>query len=72
MVLRIPGWTDDAKITVAGEDIMPEPGSFYRLEREWTGTTTVTLKLPMKASATRRYNNALAIERGPLVYALKI
>ena len=72
LVLRIPGWTDDAKITVAGEDIMPEPGSFYRLEREWTGTTTVTLKLPMKASATRRYNNALAIERGPLVYALKI
>ena len=47
-------------------------GTLHRLEREWTGTTLVTLRFPMRAKVTTRWNEAVAVERGPLVYALKI
>ena len=32
----------------------------------------VTLRFPMPVRATRWYNDSVAIERGPLVFALKI
>ncbi len=70
--LRIPAWAEEASITVGKKQYFPAPGSFYVLEREWIGTTDVEMVFPMKPRATRRYNNALALERGPLLYALKI
>jgi hypothetical protein len=70
--LRIPEWADEASIRVEGDRYSPEAGSFYVLEREWSGTTEVDIEFPMKPRADRRYNNALALERGPLLYALKI
>jgi hypothetical protein len=42
------------------------------LDREWSGTTDIDMAFPMKPHISRRYNNALALERGPLLYALKI
>lgn len=73
LLLRVPAWAEGASIVVAG---VPErrvrPGSFHQIEREWTGAVEVTLRFPMKAKASRRYNGALALERGPLVYALKL
>ena len=47
-------------------------GSFHRIEREWNGAVELTLRFPMKAKTSRRYNEAVAVERGPLVYSLKI
>jgi hypothetical protein len=70
--LRIPAWSDEASISVGESQHSPVAGSFYVLDRSWTGTTEVSIVLPMKPRATRRYNNALALERGPLLYALKI
>jgi DUF1680 family protein len=71
--LRIPRWVDNPGLTVdGGKCESPVPGTFYTMEREWQGETTLVLKLPMHAASSRRYNNALAIERGPLVYSLKI
>jgi hypothetical protein len=70
--LRIPAWADKASITVGKKQYAPEAGSFYVLEREWTGKTDVEIVFPMRPRATRRYNNALALERGPLLYALKL
>jgi hypothetical protein len=69
--LRVPSWAEGA--TVAVNEGSPAPmnaGSFHRLEREWRGVTTVKLRFPMRPKATRRYNLALAVERGPLVYSL--
>jgi hypothetical protein len=54
------------------EQKKPKAGRFYRLKRNWQGTTEISLTFPMQARASRRYHHALAIERGPLVYALKI
>jgi DUF1680 family protein len=70
LMLRIPGWAKGAELK--GRDGRPEPGTFLRLEREWRGTTEFELHLPMTVAVSRRYNNAVAVERGPLVYSLKI
>jgi hypothetical protein len=48
------------------------PGSLHRVEREWSGKVEIALRFPMKANVTERYNEAIAVERGPLVYSLKI
>jgi hypothetical protein len=70
--LRIPAWADDASVTI-GESRQTVPaGSFFVLDREWSGTTEVEILFPMKPLVTRRYNNALVLERGPLLYALKM
>lgn len=70
--LRIPQWATRATIQVDDESIHPEAGTYYPLLREWSGETEVRLTMPMQARSSRRYRNALAIERGPLVYSLKI
>ncbi|NQY32353.1 MAG: glycoside hydrolase family 127 protein [Coraliomargarita sp.] len=70
--LRIPKWATRAQIEVGGEVFLPSAESYYPLTREWSGTTEVILTLPMQARSSRRYRGALAIERGPLVYSLKM
>jgi len=71
--LRIPAWAEGASISIVGtQQASAEAGTFYVLEREWSGATELELVFPMKPRATRRFNNALTLERGPLVYALKI
>jgi hypothetical protein len=73
LMLRIPAWAKDATLTVAGEGTdAPAPGTFHRVEREWSGETVVKLVLPMQPASQRRYNGSIALERGPLVYSLKI
>ena len=68
LLLRVPAWAEGA--TLDGAPV--RPGTFHRVEREWRGTTELALRLPMRVAASRRYNDAVALERGPLVYALKI
>jgi hypothetical protein len=70
--LRIPAWADGATVEVDGGSQAVTPGTFHRIEREWSGETTIVLTLPMSPTLTRRPNNAVAIERGPLVYSLKM
>ena len=38
----------------------------------WKNGDFIELQLPMEISISRWYENSLAVERGPLVYALKI
>ena len=71
--LRIPAWAEGASIIVAEESsLQPNPGSFQKIEREWEGETKIDIVFPMLPRASRRFNNALSIERGPLVYSLKL
>lgn len=73
LLLRIPQWAEDATVQLAGDgQAPPEAGTFYRIEREWSGSQDIVMTFPMRPAASRRFNNAIAIERGPLVYALKI
>jgi DUF1680 family protein len=71
--LRIPAWTTGAQLRVGNAPALAAtPGRFLRLEREWTGDTTVELHLPMPARLEQRENGAIAILRGPLLYGLRI
>jgi DUF1680 family protein len=73
LVLRIPAWADGATVQIgSGQAVPAVRGALHRLEREWAGTTTISVRLPMRPIVTTRYNGAVAIERGPLVYALRL
>jgi len=45
---------------------------YLRLDVPWSGTKTLMLHLTMPVRLYQGHNNAVAIERGPLVYALPI
>lgn len=73
LLLRVPGWAEGATLRLAGgSEKRLKAGTFHTLEREWKGTVEIALRFPMRVKTTRRYNEALAIERGPLVYSLKL
>jgi len=73
LMLRVPAWSDGAVVSVAGgAEEKLKPGTFHTIEREWKDSVVVTLRFPMKPKVTRRYSEAISIDRGPLVYSLKI
>jgi len=71
--LRIPAWVEGAQVIVGdAAPINAQPNTFHTIDREWSGVTTIVLHLPMKVRIERRFNNSVALLRGPLVYSLKI
>lgn len=73
LYLRIPAWAEVAEIILPdGKRQTPQPGTFYRLEREWKPGDVIELVLPMKLRVERRYHNSVTLKRGPLVFSLKI
>ncbi len=73
LYLRGPAWAEGATLTLPdGKQERPEAGSFHKVLRQWNGTETVRLHLPMAFKVQRWYNNSVSVERGPLVYSLGI
>jgi hypothetical protein len=73
LLLRVPSWAANATARLGSNAEQPmTAGSLHRMEREWTGATELTLRFPMRPLLTERYNHAVSIERGPLVYSLQI
>lgn len=71
--LRIPSWCRQAEIRINGTLYKKTSGNRTDIiKREWKNGDTVELILPMHIQISEWYENAVAIERGPLVYALKI
>lgn len=73
LVLRIPGWCSQATITVNGRSQSGfRPASFFRIERNWHNDDQVVLNLPMPIQTRPGPSRSVAVNRGPLVYSLKI
>jgi uncharacterized protein len=76
LVLRIPSWAAGATVRVNGRalagDAPVRPGAWHTIDRLWRAGDQVELDLPMAVRVSRWYNNSVAIERGPLVYSLRI
>jgi hypothetical protein len=73
LLLRIPRWCAEAKVTVNGEtQPAPVAGTFVRVERTWKAGDRVELELPMELRFSRWENQSVVVERGPLVFALKV
>lgn len=71
--LRIPDWCKNAAIEVNDEKLVePGGGRMQKITRTWKDGDVVELRLPMDLRYRRWYNDSVAFERGPLVYALKI
>jgi hypothetical protein len=71
--LRIPSWCNQATITINGEKwTESKGGQIIKINRKWKDGDIVTLTLPMVVTTSRWFNNSVAVDRGPLVYALKV
>lgn len=71
--LRIPQWCKEAVIKINGKDFKTATrGSVMIINRTWNNNDVIGLQLPMNIERTRWHENSLAVERGPLVYALKV
>lgn len=71
--LRIPSWCKEATILINGQKVRSEKGGqVVTIERNWKNQDQLTLMLPMEVTTTVWGRNSRAVERGPLVYALKI
>ncbi|MFQ3549792.1 MAG: beta-L-arabinofuranosidase domain-containing protein [Armatimonadota bacterium] len=72
--MRIPAWCESAEIYVNGNKIDEKISSseFYNLKRTFADGDIITLKLPSKFRISNWPGDGIAIEKGPLVYSLKI
>lgn len=71
--LRLPLWCSDPEIRLNGQPIpYAHHNNIVRIEREWNSGDNIELVFPMKLEFSTWYENSKAVERGPLVYALKI
>jgi DUF1680 family protein len=71
--LRIPAWCDTASVTINGIAVNSFPGNqIVKINREWKNGDVLILTLPMKVRTSRWFEESVGVERGPLVYALKI
>ncbi|MDZ7637174.1 MAG: glycoside hydrolase family 127 protein [Bryobacterales bacterium] len=73
LALRIPGWAEGASVKVNGQTLGEvKPGTFARLEREWKRGDEVAIAFPMPLRTSKWFNQSVAVERGPLVFALNV
>ncbi|WJS93833.1 glycoside hydrolase family 127 protein [Flavobacterium johnsoniae] len=71
--LRIPSWCTNAEIFINNQKVdFTAKDGIVTLDRKWNNKDKLTLKLPMKVNASSWADNSKVIERGPLVYALKM
>jgi DUF1680 family protein len=72
--MRIPGWCKEAKVLLNGhkQDLAANSGSFIHLKRIFSNNDRITLILPMSLQLSHWPYEGIGIERGPLVYSLRI
>jgi hypothetical protein len=71
--LRIPAWCSAPVVKVNGKKMTNvTSASYYTINRTWNKGDVVTLEFPMQIKTSTWVNNSVGIERGPLVYSLKM
>ncbi len=72
--MRIPGWSDGASVKVNGKplDAVPDSKGMVTIVRRWCSGDNVELEFVPETRLTEWKENAVSVERGPLVYALKM
>jgi Uncharacterized protein conserved in bacteria len=71
--IRIPGWCRDPSIKINGKKVEIESGGqIISINRKWANQDQLVINFPMEVTTSNWGSNSTAIERGPLVYALKL
>ena len=71
--LRIPTWCNAPTVYVNGEvQTGVVAGEFYEITRAWNNGDQVVLNVPMHIQLNEEVNKSVSVQRGPLVYSLKI
>jgi DUF1680 family protein len=71
--IRIPAWCNEAVIMVNGKKLSVEKGGqIASINRVWSNLDKLDVELPMDLTTSNWGKNSRTVERGPLVYALKI
>ncbi|TAN36784.1 MAG: hypothetical protein EPN23_08230 [Verrucomicrobia bacterium] len=70
--LRIPAWSQKTTLTVNGQAVACQPGTYAQLKREWSPNDKVILLLDLRGYAAPAPSGApqFAVMRGPIVLAL--
>lgn len=74
MKFRIPEWCDEAVIRVNGKLVTNDNSAsrIVSIVGTWSDGDVITLEFPMDVKCSRWFDSAAVIERGPLLYALKM
>jgi hypothetical protein len=73
LYLRIPAWTSGVTITVNGaKENDVRPATYHRIHREWHKGDRVEVTFPMPVRAVPGFNGSVSVERGPLVFSLRM
>ncbi|MGF7080965.1 beta-L-arabinofuranosidase domain-containing protein [Mucilaginibacter sp. UYCu711] len=71
--LRIPSWCAKPEVKLNGKQLTGVvAGKILTLKRTWKSGDKITLNFPMQVVVKPQVSNAVSVERGPLVYAIKI
>jgi len=73
LYLRIPNWSKNASVKVNETPVEMKPdNNLLCIRRTWKQGDQVQIVFPMKVRLSTWYERSVAVERGPLVYALKM
>lgn len=72
--VRIPSWCRNPEIELNGKAVPADAvaGEVMKIERTWKAGDILTVKFPMEITISRWYDEGAVVERGPLIYALKM
>ncbi|WP_199474066.1 beta-L-arabinofuranosidase domain-containing protein [Adhaeribacter pallidiroseus] len=71
--LRVPAWCQAPVVKINGQTVEAQQNAgVITLNRTWKNKDKVLLQLPMEVTTSNWGRNSRSIERGPLVYALKL
>lgn len=72
--LRVPAWSNGYTLTVNDAEVKAEDvrRGTIRLNRTWADGDKVVITFNAKVAITRWYDYSAVVERGPLVYALRM
>jgi len=72
--LRIPKWCSKPTLNINGQKVSIDniKDGYFTLEKNWQNGDCIILELPMEVELVKRADNAVGLQRGPLVFALKV
>jgi len=70
--VRTPEWVSSDVLTIDGVRGFGARGNYEPIDREWSGETTVKVRIRSPIKVKEGFNKSAAILRGPLIFAIAV